>query len=87
MKPYRRLPLGLKEMHQVPWFCALSWFMMEELEFSAKLSSKSFFSDRILEFVSLSHAKEDDAELPLAGVSWFRAEAFSWCHENMDEEA
>lgn len=74
-------------MHLIPWFCAFSWIMREELEFSAKLLSNSLFSDRILEFVSLSRGKEDAAELPLAGVSWFLAGVFSCCHENTDEEA
>lgn len=87
MKPYRILPLGLKETHHIPWFCALSWIMREELQFSAKLLSNSLFSDIILEFASLSHRKEDAAELPLAGVSWFLAGVFSSCHENTDEEA
>lgn len=61
--------------------------MREEFEFPAKLLSNSFFSDRILEFVSLSQGKEDTAELPLAGVSGFLEGVFSCCHENTDEEA
>lgn len=87
MKPYRRLPLGFKEIYWIPWFCALSCITSEELQFSAKLLSSSFFSDTILEFVSFSDGKEDVVELPLIGVSWFLDGVFSCCHENTDEEA
>lgn len=87
MKPYRTLPLGFKEIYRIPWFCALSCITSEELQFSAKLLSNSFFSDTILEFVSFSDGKEDVVELPLIGVSWFLDGVFSCCHENTDEEA
>lgn len=84
MKPQ---PLGFKEIYQIPWFCALSWTTSEELQFSAKLLSNSFFADIMLELVSFSRGKKGVVQLPLAGVSSFLDGVSSCCHENTFEEA